>query len=990
MGLWDGIGDFLREVTLPDEVARGIREGDAALRRKKFRTALEAYDRGLAEASDYAPLHVKRGMALHFLDDHLGALAAFDRALRLGRSERDAVFWRGKALAALDRPDEAAEAFRRCRALGFEHAHLDEALGLALLAAGKADRARVELERALRRRGFDEELLSALVRAMEVLDRPDRVVSLLERHGRGRTLPRALVLASARALRALGRPAEAMAGLQRLVSSDGADVEAFALLGACHMDLGEDAMAEGCLSRASRLDGAGAEVFAGLGRVLLATGRRTEAAAAFRAGTQRDEQDAPCALGLAWTELLDGRWDAVLDRAGLVAVRLETGALAAAAQALRAWAALRRGDAVEAESFLKKGRRAAGEGSEGDPPILAGARAAWAMRRGDFPEALALLRDALVGLDETPAVGPIPREALRVEIERLLDEAYEATRSQAMAKDERLVVPREKLEGPFATVSHGFMSSLNRLEVMVAGRHGLDEIHRELERIRADYDRPLLVVIMGEFNTGKSTFINALVGERVAPVGVVPTTATINVLKWGPEKKIRIRFDDGTVEEAPIDRLAAYVDERKGREEVLRAISTVEILYPLEVLQRVNVVDTPGLNAPIPEHERITRDYVASADAVLWLFNAGQAGKATEREALDFVRSHSKKVIACVNKIDRIEAEEVDTVVADLEKDFEGVFQFVGAVSAKQALEAILKDDGEGLGRSCFSAFLDRLSAEVFDRVRQIKDENGEGRLLELLARLDEARRRETARRGRWLEEGREIASRLDALGQRFEDEILPAVSARLRRALELGVKAVAREGAEATRRVRGLLGEGFRFEKDDRRWLEESFLAGYRSRVEEGLVDELRGGMAEELDGVARQGRDWLAARDVSSGAGDDGITRAFGLLEDFVVEEHLAYYRGLVAGGAMARVFDGEESRGNRPEAGRLAGNLLRALRLDGEGLEASLRRWYEGCTEAVLEGLERGRQEESRRWIEAERNLHAPAERLAEEIRRRGRED
>ena len=99
-----------------------------------------------------------------------------------------------------------------------------------------------------------------------------------------------------------------------------------------------------------------------------------------------------------------------------------------------------------------------------------------------------------------------------------------------------------------------------------------------------------LLVIAGEFNSGKSSFINALLGERVLPEGVTPTTDRINLLRHGPQ----------VAEHA----LEAYLLERT---------------HPAELLRELSVVDTPGTNAIIRRHEELTRDFIPRADLVLFV-----------------------------------------------------------------------------------------------------------------------------------------------------------------------------------------------------------------------------------------------------------------------------------------------------------------------------------------------------------------------------------
>src|SRR6185312_798722 len=84
---------------------------------------------------------------------------------------------------------------------------------------------------------------------------------------------------------------------------------------------------------------------------------------------------------------------------------------------------------------------------------------------------------------------------------------------------------------------------------------------------------------------------------------------------------------------------------------------------PVETLRRVEIVDTPGLNSIRPEHERVARDFLRDADAIVWVFAAGQAAKATERDALALAHAAGKRVVGVLNKIDRAEASEVDALV---------------------------------------------------------------------------------------------------------------------------------------------------------------------------------------------------------------------------------------------------------------------------------------------------------------------------------------
>jgi len=148
-------------------------------------------------------------------------------------------------------------------------------------------------------------------------------------------------------------------------------------------------------------------------------------------------------------------------------------------------------------------------------------------------------------------------------------------------------------------------------------------------------DEFFLLVVVGEFNAGKSAFINALVGQPVLQEGVTPTTATIHVLKHG-------------------DRIAQEVDEQG-----LRVVTA-----PADLLRDVHIVDTPGTNAVIREHEQLTADFVPRADLVLFVTSADRPFTETERAFLETIRGWGKKIVVVINKIDIFERRaEVDEVI---------------------------------------------------------------------------------------------------------------------------------------------------------------------------------------------------------------------------------------------------------------------------------------------------------------------------------------
>jgi small GTP-binding protein len=209
-----------------------------------------------------------------------------------------------------------------------------------------------------------------------------------------------------------------------------------------------------------------------------------------------------------------------------------------------------------------------------------------------------------------------------------------------------------------------------------------------LERSIEQLDELFLLVIVGEFNAGKSAFINAIVGSSVALEGVTPTTARINVLQYGESVQHEVRGP---------------------------ALSVIKAPVPL--LREIHIVDTPGTNAIMREHEAITTQYVPRADLVLFVTSADRPFTETERAFLEQVRAWGKKVVIVINKIDILDgAHQVDEIlrfVADNARALLGLSPDIFPVSSRLALRAKQGDPSAWAG-SRFEA-LERYIRDTLD-----------------------------------------------------------------------------------------------------------------------------------------------------------------------------------------------------------------------------------------------------------------------------------
>jgi GTPase Era involved in 16S rRNA processing len=217
------------------------------------------------------------------------------------------------------------------------------------------------------------------------------------------------------------------------------------------------------------------------------------------------------------------------------------------------------------------------------------------------------------------------------------------------------------------------------------------------------------LVVLGEFNHGKSTFVNALLGADVLPTGITPTTAAINHVVYADKANAKATlFDGDSISIAPAA-LSDWVTAAGARS---KDVHHVELGYPSEILrENIVLVDTPGVNDLNEQRAEITYGYVPRADAVIFLLDAGQALKDSEREFLSgrVLERTKDRLIFVVGKVDLLADKERDDVVRYVR---EGLGQLVDdpvvfPLSAKQALTGDRESSGMPELMAHLSRFLD-------------------------------------------------------------------------------------------------------------------------------------------------------------------------------------------------------------------------------------------------------------------------------------------
>jgi small GTP-binding protein len=227
---------------------------------------------------------------------------------------------------------------------------------------------------------------------------------------------------------------------------------------------------------------------------------------------------------------------------------------------------------------------------------------------------------------------------------------------------------------------------LGELRVALVRAEAPEDEQKALGRSITRLDDLLLLVVVGEFNAGKSAVINALLGEQVLEEGVTPTTSRIELLRHGPE---RTRTPSGG-----------------GYE---------EITLPVGILREMSIVDTPGTNAVVRGHEALTREFVPRSDLVLFVTSADRPFTESERTFLEAIRDWGKKVVVAVNKTDILDRPaDVDKVVEFVKDKLRELLDLrpevfpVSARRAQKAKAAGVPPDPRTTGFGALEAYLTR------------------------------------------------------------------------------------------------------------------------------------------------------------------------------------------------------------------------------------------------------------------------------------------
>ena len=253
----------------------------------------------------------------------------------------------------------------------------------------------------------------------------------------------------------------------------------------------------------------------------------------------------------------------------------------------------------------------------------------------------------------------------------------------------------------------------------LARAQGYVDLTREAEEAlrRLDFDKVHLVVL-GEFNRGKSTLVNALVGEPLLPMDIVPTTARIWAVEHGVQRSASLVMSDGTERPLAIEELGRLSAEGDLKDASLRFVRVV--VPRVATGEDVIVIDTPGVNDINEQRAEVTYGFLTNADAALYVMDASSPLTKSEAQFLQgqVLASSLERIVFVLNKTDRIDEAEIPDAVASAEERLRELLQrdvVVVPFDAARVLQALAANKADAASFWGWTALRERMDRLLTD-----------------------------------------------------------------------------------------------------------------------------------------------------------------------------------------------------------------------------------------------------------------------------------
>lgn len=295
----------------------------------------------------------------------------------------------------------------------------------------------------------------------------------------------------------------------------------------------------------------------------------------------------------------------------------------------------------------------------------------------------------------------------------------------------------------FERLKFALAGQLRSLETL-AGTHR-ESMQAEMRTLfaRLAEDRFNLVVV-GRFNRGKTSLMNALLGSDRLPTGILPLTSVITTVTYGTTERVLIKFRDTRLDsEITLDALPGYITQQHNPGNV-RRVETAEVQLPEEILRRgFHIIDTPGLGSHIAENTRTTEQFLPEADAFVLVTSYESPVSEEELAVLNTASTSFRRVFVVLNKQDTVSIADRQAVQHYVRERLRSVFggecPALFSVSATDGLHAKREGDSARLVESGIAALEIALTCFMLEEKRTLFLAGMCERIIDLAMQLPDA-----------------------------------------------------------------------------------------------------------------------------------------------------------------------------------------------------------------------------------------------------------
>lgn len=219
-------------------------------------------------------------------------------------------------------------------------------------------------------------------------------------------------------------------------------------------------------------------------------------------------------------------------------------------------------------------------------------------------------------------------------------------------------------DAPLHSFAHTYQALLGRIQE-VCNQFHIVSLNRQIEACQnlLQQDRLIDVAILGQFKSGKSSFLNSLIGKPILPVGVIPVTTTVTRLQYGSGERAIVRYFDGQEIEVDVGTVEEFTSEAQNPANE-KNVEVVDIELPsLEKYTGLRLVDTPGLGSIFKYHIETSKGWLPEAGTALLAISSDRPLAEDDLQLIRELRRHTPKIVLLLTKVDLLSQEQQEEVV---------------------------------------------------------------------------------------------------------------------------------------------------------------------------------------------------------------------------------------------------------------------------------------------------------------------------------------